>query len=186
MAYATSPSQAQPNDALLTAIAVYWDEHIHDLEIATEPVGSAAFFAQLDAYRFDKLRYLPKVVNFPAYKDKQLLEIGCGVGLDLARFAKAGATVTGIDLAKTSIDLAKTNVQQQNLSADLYVMNGEAMPFEDNAYDVVYAHGVLQYTADAPPDDSGDSSRVAPRRRGNSDGLQSLFVAQRFIQSDEG
>jgi SAM-dependent methyltransferase len=28
-------------------------------------------------------------------------------------------------------------------------MNGEALQFEDNSFDVVYAHGVLQYTADA-------------------------------------
>jgi SAM-dependent methyltransferase len=28
-------------------------------------------------------------------------------------------------------------------------MNGEALAFEDGSFDVVYAHGVLQYTADA-------------------------------------
>ena len=27
-------------------------------------------------------------------------------------------------------------------------MNGECMQFADNTFDVVYAHGVLQYTAD--------------------------------------
>jgi ubiquinone/menaquinone biosynthesis C-methylase UbiE len=26
-------------------------------------------------------------------------------------------------------------------------MNGEALDFEDNSFDIVYAHGVLQYTA---------------------------------------
>ncbi|NIM22906.1 MAG: methyltransferase domain-containing protein, partial [Armatimonadetes bacterium] len=29
------------------------------------------------------------------------------------------------------------------------VMNGEALDFEDESFDVVYAHGVLQYTSDA-------------------------------------
>jgi SAM-dependent methyltransferase len=34
------------------------------------------------------------------------------------------------------------------LTADLRVANGEALPFADNQFDLVYAHGVVQYTAD--------------------------------------
>jgi ubiquinone/menaquinone biosynthesis C-methylase UbiE len=137
------------NAALIEAIRQYWNDHIHDLEIATAPVGSKEFFQQLEDYRFDKLRYLPEVVNFYGYPGRDVLEVGCGVGLDLARFAKGGANVTGIDLAETSIDLAKQNFEQQNLEGDFRVMNGEAMDFEDNSFDMVYAHGVIQYTADA-------------------------------------
>lgn len=135
------------NADLLDAIAAYWNEHIHDLEIATHPVGTPGFFQELDAYRFEKLHYLPKVVDFSSYNGKNLLEVGCGVGIDLVRFAQAGAVVTGIDLAEVSIDLAQKNFAHHNLSADLRVMNGEAMAFDDNQFDVVYAHGVLQYTA---------------------------------------
>lgn len=137
------------NEALLEKIRYYWNEHIHDLEIATQPIGSAGFFQELDAYRFDKLRYLPKVVNFAGYENKSLLEVGCGVGIDLVRFARGGANVTGVDLAEVSIDLAKKSFEQNQLPANLLVMNGEALQFKDNSFDVVYAHGVLQYTANA-------------------------------------
>lgn len=144
-----SPAAAE-NAKTIAAIGAYWNEHIHDLEIATHPVGSAGFFRELDEYRFDKLRYLPEVVDFPSYKGKTFLEVGCGVGIDLVRFARAGAICTGVDLAEVSIDLAKQNFAQNGLEADLRVMNGEALAFPDNSFDVVYAHGVLQYTADAP------------------------------------
>jgi ubiquinone/menaquinone biosynthesis C-methylase UbiE len=144
-----STTTATGSAATITAIAAYWNEHIHDLEIATEPVGSAGFFRELDEYRFDKLRYLPQVVNFPSYRGKTLLEVGCGAGIDLVRFARAGAIVTGVDLAQVSIDLARQNFAQNGLEAELRVMNGEALDFPDNSFDVVYAHGVLQYTADA-------------------------------------
>jgi ubiquinone/menaquinone biosynthesis C-methylase UbiE len=137
------------DDALLEEIRAYWNAHIHDLEIATQPVGTAGFFRELAEYRFDKLHYLAQVVRFPAYQGKQLLEVGCGVGLDLVRFARAGAIVTGIDLAEVSIDLARTNFAQEGLQTDLRVMNGENLEFADNSFDVAYAHGVLQYTADA-------------------------------------
>jgi len=87
----------------------YWNEHIHDLEVATQPLGSIGFFDELDEYRFDKLRYLPQLVDFSGFSGKKLLEVGCGVGIDLVRFAKGGTDVTGIDLAEVSIDLAKQN-----------------------------------------------------------------------------
>jgi ubiquinone/menaquinone biosynthesis C-methylase UbiE len=145
----TSGPENRLDDPLLEAIRSYWNEHIHDLEVAQSPVGSVGFFRELDEYRFDKLRYLPQVVDFSAYQGKQLLEVGCGVGIDLIRFARGGAVVTGVDLADTSIELARQNFKQNNLAADLCLMNGEALEFADSSFDVVYAHGVLQYTADA-------------------------------------
>ncbi len=137
-----------PTD-LITKIATYWDEHIHDLAITTYPVGTPGFFQQLDQYRYDKLNYLPRLVDFDGYRGKTLLEIGCGVGIDLVRFARGGANVTGIDLSKIAIDLARQNFEQSQQHADLRVMNGERMQFADNTFEVVYAHGVLQYTADS-------------------------------------
>jgi ubiquinone/menaquinone biosynthesis C-methylase UbiE len=117
--------------------------------ITTHPVASPGFFQQLDDYRYDKLNYLPQLINFPSYRGKNFLEVGCGAGIDLVRFARAGAYVTGIDLSKTSIELAQQNIEQNGLQADLCVMNGEDMQFPNNTFEVVYAHGVLQYTADA-------------------------------------
>ncbi len=134
---------------LITQIKQYWNDHIHDLEIAHHPVGTEGFFHDLDEYRFDKLRYLPRVVDFSGYSGKKVLEIGCGVGLDLVRFARGGALVTGVDLSETAIDLAQKNFKWNHLKADLRVMNGEDLEFTDHSFDVVYAHGVLQYTANA-------------------------------------
>jgi SAM-dependent methyltransferase len=139
---------SESNNRLLNDIRVYWNEHIHDLAVAVHAPGTPEFFDELTAYRFDKLHYLPRIVDFSGYPRKQLLEVGCGVGLDLARFAQGGALVTGIDLSETAIELARQNFAQQGLAADLQVMNGETMAFADSSFDVVYAHGVLQYTAD--------------------------------------
>ena len=133
---------------LIARIAAYWDERIHDLAITTHPVGTPGFFQQLHEYRYDKLNYLPHLVDFAGYAGKNLLEVGCGAGIDLVRFAQGGANVTGIDLSKTAIDLARQNFAQSEQQADLRLMNGEHMQFADNTFDVVYAHGVLQYTAD--------------------------------------
>ena len=134
---------------LIDRIRTYWNERIHDLEIAKHPIGTEGFFHDLEEYRFDKLRYLPRVVDFTAFHGKEVLEIGCGIGIDLVRFAQGGAKVTGVDLSQTAIDLAKNNFKHHGLAGDLRIMDGEALEFPDNAFDIVYAHGVLQYTADA-------------------------------------
>lgn len=137
------------DDPILAEISQYWNEHIHDLELAKHPIGSHGFFIDLDEYRFDKLRYLPNLVDFNGYKDKKMLEVGCGVGIDLVRFARGGAQVTGVDLAEQSIDLAKKYFEHENLDGELLLGNGESLEFDDNSFDVVYAHGVIQYTANA-------------------------------------
>ncbi len=133
---------------VIDAIQRYWNERIHDLEMTDAAVGTKAFFDDLDDYRFDKLHYLPRLVDFTSFRDQKLLEVGCGIGTDLARFARGGARVTGIDLSQTAIDLARQNFALNNLTADeLRVGNGEQLPYPDGSFDVVYGHGVIQYTA---------------------------------------
>jgi ubiquinone/menaquinone biosynthesis C-methylase UbiE len=134
---------------VIDAIARYWNLRIHDLEMTHHPVGSREFFDELDEYRFDKLHYLPRLVDFESYRGRKLLEVGCGVGTDLVRFARGGAIVTGVDLSQTAIGLAETNLGLHDVRAcELRVANAEALPFADESFDVVYGHGVVQYTAD--------------------------------------
>jgi SAM-dependent methyltransferase len=124
----------------------YWNRHIHDLEITTHPVGSPGFFADLDQYHFEKLHHLLKLVDFDGYAGRRVLEVGCGAGTDLARFAKGGASVSGVDLSPSAIALARSNFHHQGLQADLREADGEHLPFADDEFDLVYAHGVVQYT----------------------------------------
>lgn len=137
------------NQLLIDRISNYWNERIHDLEIVTHPVGTLGFFNDLAEYRFDKLNYLQRVVDFTSFKGLKVLEIGCGAGIDAVLFAENGADYTGVDLSRTAIDLAKKNFSLRKLKGTFRVMNGEALAYDDASFDVVYVHGVLQYTADA-------------------------------------
>jgi ubiquinone/menaquinone biosynthesis C-methylase UbiE len=134
--------------ATIDEVRDYWERHIHDLDITRHAVGSRGFFDDLDQYHFEKLHHLLRLVDFAGYPGKSVLEVGCGAGVDLARFAKGGASVVGIDLTSSAIELAKANFAQQTLQGDLQVANGECLPFGDDSFDLVYAHGVVQYSAD--------------------------------------
>ena len=138
-----------PSGSATTAdVKDYWNRHIHDLEITRHPVGSPGFFADLDEYHFEKLHHLLRLVDFDGYRGKQVLEVGCGAGTDLVRFAKGGAHVTGVDLSSSAIALARQNFAQHGLEADLREADGERLPFANDSFDLVYAHGVVQYTPD--------------------------------------
>jgi len=134
--------------ATIDEVRTYWERHIHDLDITSHPVGSRGFFDDLDQYHFEKLHHLLRLVDFNGWRGRQVLEVGCGAGVDLARFAKGGAEVTGVDLAQSAIALARANFEQQGLTGRFEVANGEHLPFADDMFDLVYAHGVVQYTAD--------------------------------------
>jgi SAM-dependent methyltransferase len=133
--------------ATIDDVRTYWNQHIHDLEITHHPVGSRGFFDDLDQYHFEKLHHLLQLVDFEGYSGRRVLEVGCGAGVDLARFARGGAAVTGVDIASSAIDLARANFEQQRLDGQFHVANGEQLMFPDGSFDLVYAHGVVQYTS---------------------------------------
>ncbi|HUL72544.1 MAG TPA: class I SAM-dependent methyltransferase [Vicinamibacterales bacterium] len=129
-------------------VRAYWNAHIHDLEISTHPPGSPGFFADLDAYHFEKLHHLLRLVDFEAWRARDVLDVGCGAGVEVVRFARGGARVTGIDLSEQAARLTQQNLHQHGLRAGTAVADGERLPFRDETMDFVYAHGVVQYTAD--------------------------------------
>ncbi|MGH6943593.1 MAG: class I SAM-dependent methyltransferase [Geminicoccaceae bacterium] len=132
--------------AELELVRQYWNNHVHDWKVARSEPGTSGFFQEIEAYRFEKLHYLPRLVDFEGYPGKRVLDVGCGVGNDLARFARAGASVVGIDLAEHSIELARRNFEQRGLAGELHVMDGEQMEFDDDSFDVVYCHTVVHFT----------------------------------------
>src|SRR4051794_25941345 len=123
--------------ATIDEVRTYWERHIHDLEITKHPVGSRRFFDDLDHYHFEKLHHLLRLVDFNAYAGKAVLEVGCGAAVDLVRFAKGAAHVTGVDVAASAIDLARANFSQQGLAGDVFVANAEAFPLPDASFDLV-------------------------------------------------
>ena len=125
----------------------YWDSHIHDLEISRHEPGSPGFFADLDEYHFEKLHHLLRLVDFDGWRDRDVLDVGCGAGVEVVRFARAGARTHGVDVSERAIDLTRANLSHQGLAARLAVADGEALPFADGSFDYVFAHGVVQYAA---------------------------------------
>ena len=132
----------------LDDVRAYWNEFINDTEVTDLPFGTPEFFDALERYRYDKIDYLRDYIGFDAFADKRVLEIGCGVGIDLLQFARAGAHVSAIDLTENAVQLARANLAREGHAGDINTGNAEAIDYADDSFDVVYSHGVLHHTVD--------------------------------------
>ena len=142
----TARSISKAPDPTIEAVRDFWNNHVHDWKIAKSPAGTKEFFEEIEEYRYDKLNYLEEAIGFARFEGKTVLDVGCGVGNDLARFAKAGAIVTGIDLAEHSVKLARDNFSFRGLEGDFQQMDGEKLSFPDASFDAVFCHTVLHFT----------------------------------------
>ncbi|MGH7908803.1 MAG: class I SAM-dependent methyltransferase, partial [Thermodesulfobacteriota bacterium] len=134
---------------MIDSIREYWNKNIHDVDIVKKNLGTREFFRETEEYHLERIEYMTRIVDFTAYRGKRVLEVGCGLGFELIRFAKGGSTVTGIDISEKTIELARRNFEIHGIHGELLQMNGENLQFSDGSFDAVYSHGVLGYTNDA-------------------------------------
>ncbi len=131
---------------LKTQVRRYWDEQPCGTKFTELPWGSPEFFAQVKHFRYTVQPFMHRLIGFERYRGKRLLEIGCGLGTDLAEFARNGALVTGIDLSPQSLELARRRFELEGLPGKFLVADAEQLPFPDASFDAVYSFGVLHHT----------------------------------------
>jgi SAM-dependent methyltransferase len=68
---------------------------------------------------------------------ERLLDVGTGTGAVALRAARAGAEVTGIDLAPALVETARRLAGEMGLSIGLDVADAERLPYPDASFDVV-------------------------------------------------
>jgi SAM-dependent methyltransferase len=83
--------------------------------------------------------------EFERWRDRRVLEIGIGAATDFINFARAGAKLTGVDMTPAAVDHARRRLELEGLAADVAVANGEALPYPDDSFDLVYSWGVIHH-----------------------------------------
>src|SRR5687768_2332906 len=83
----------------------YWERKPCGSKHASALEGEPEYFAQVEKRRYELEPFIPTFADFEGSRGKRVLEIGVGLGTDFVRFARAGATVTGVDITQHSIDL---------------------------------------------------------------------------------
>ena len=134
----------------LDDVQAYWDARPCNVRHSTKPVGTRAYFDEVEARKYRVEPHIPSFADFALWKGKRVLEVGCGIGTDTINFARAGAEVTAVDLSPKSLEIARARADVFGLSDRIrfYCANAEELstivPIE--RYDLVYSFGVIHHS----------------------------------------
>ncbi|MCU0521490.1 MAG: class I SAM-dependent methyltransferase [Anaerolineae bacterium] len=93
-------------------------------------------------WRAGQERRLAMVRQAHTLEGQRVLDVGCGVGMYTAAFARSGAQAFGVELEADRAREAHAQVPRIAQSV------GETLPFNDRAFDVVFSHEVLEHVRD--------------------------------------
>jgi SAM-dependent methyltransferase len=77
------------------------------------------------------------IVRLNLQPGTKVLDIACGTGNLSIPAARAGAKVTGIDIAPNLLDEARSRAAAENLEIKFDEGDAERLPYEDNSFDVI-------------------------------------------------
>ena len=128
----------------------YWDARPCNIRHSAKEIGSMEYFNEVEKRKYFVEPHIPLFADFPRWKGKKVLEIGCGIGTDTINFARNGAEVTAIDLSGKSLEIARQRAQVFGLSNNISFYQGNCEELDQivpvKAYDLVYSFGVIHHT----------------------------------------
>lgn len=134
--------------ATIEDVRAFWDRRPCNIRHAPTEVGTPAYFDAVEKRKYFVEPHIEGFADFPAWKGKKVLEIGCGIGTDAVRFARAGAEYTALELSANSLALARKRFEVFNLRGTFH--HGSAEDLEKVVpvarYDLVYSFGVIHHT----------------------------------------
>jgi 2-polyprenyl-3-methyl-5-hydroxy-6-metoxy-1,4-benzoquinol methylase len=128
----------------------YWNRRPCNIRHSPKPVGSKEYFDEVEARKYFVEPHIPGFAEFPRWRGKKVLEIGCGIGTDTINFARCGAEVTVAELSDESMRVARQRSEVFELSDRISFHAGNAeeltsfVPVEPQ--DLVYSFGVIHHS----------------------------------------
>jgi SAM-dependent methyltransferase len=137
-------------EATIETVQQYWDARPCNVRHSDKPVGSREYFDEVEKRKYFVEPHIPAFTDFPRWAGRRMLEIGCGIGTDTISFARAGATVTAVDLSPASLAIARERARVFGLEPRIRFFQADAenlsatVPVEE--FDLVYSFGVIHHT----------------------------------------
>ncbi len=96
-------------------------------------------------YHYKRQKFL-HLLNSIDFKNKSVVEIGCGPGGNLVEvLKKEPQKLTGVDISQDMLNLAKEKIPQ---NVELVKTEGTTLPFPDRSFDIAFTATVLQHNTD--------------------------------------
>jgi len=132
----------------INTIKEYWNNCPCNLNHSTKELASKEYFEEVERKKHFVEPHILDFANFSLWKNKKVLEIGCGIGTAATNFIKNGADYTGLELSDKSLELTKKRLSVYELIGHLYNINAEDnIDFLGlNSFDLVYSFGVIHHS----------------------------------------
>jgi SAM-dependent methyltransferase len=120
-------------------------------EVYAQGEGFAQEMRQAEETRYRLEPYIPAFADFVSGKERDVLEIGVGMGCDHLQWARAHPRrLCGIDLTPRAIAFTGRHLALHGFDSELQVGDAEALPYDDSSFDLVYSFGVLHHSPGTP------------------------------------
>ena len=87
-------------------------------------------------------RRLNLIRQYVALEGRRILDVGCGIGMYVEKFRRFSTDVYGVDVDAEKV--AQASLNMPNISE----APAEALPFEDDTFDVIMLHEVIEHVDD--------------------------------------
>jgi len=134
----------------IDTVKAYWDARPCNVRHSKLAVGSREYFNEVEARKYRVEPHIPGFAQFARWSGKRVLEVGCGIGTDTINFARAGASVTAVDVSTESLSLARKRAEVFGLQDRIRFFHADAERLSEaiapEPYDLVYSFGVIHHT----------------------------------------
>lgn len=113
----------------------FWEGYQPGFRFTTEETGTSEFFDAVAEHRYRLEPHIPEMVDFEQWSGRDVLEVGCGIATDGARFADCGASYTGLDRSKAARRIAADRFALFGLPGRFVEGDATQLPFDDASFD---------------------------------------------------
>jgi SAM-dependent methyltransferase len=133
----------------ISVVKDFWNSRPCNIRHSQKPLGTKEYFDEVENKKHFVEPHILPFADFPKWKNKSVLEIGCGIGTAAINFARYGADYYGVDLSDESIKIAKQRFEVYSLNGTLINLDAENMVetmSKFKPYDLIYSFGVIHHT----------------------------------------
>ena len=137
-------------DALIDRVREFWEKHPVAAAAISHKIGTPKYFREYDRLREENepSSFSRELHEYPCFRGEKVLDVGCGNGYVLSKYAAEGAAVYGLDLTQTGVQLSRKRFAQINLHGQFTVGNAEQLPYAGETFACVCSMGVLHHLPD--------------------------------------